>query len=160
MKKSADLTGSFDFRVIAMLAGAATMLACGEVRAQTAGPTIYQGRALVTAASSGCRASVGDSFAATIRIPVAMPKHYRIALLGDREALHLARNTKTSVAVVEIDDDGSLMDETVKLAAGGTVTTLPNGTAEASATFTGTGGFLGPDACTVTLFFALSTPPA
>jgi hypothetical protein len=117
-----------------------------------AGPTVYQGRALVTAATSGCRYSVGDSVGATIKMPVATPKHFRIALLGEQDAQHLARLTQASEAVVQINEDGSLRDKTLELKSGSSFTTLGNGAAEASATFIGSG-------CTVTLFFALSTPP-
>ena len=58
-----------------------------------AGPAIYQGRALVTASSNGCLGSVGTSFAATLKMPVATPKHFKIALLGRQEAIHLVRIT-------------------------------------------------------------------
>ncbi|HLY57101.1 MAG TPA: ice-binding family protein [Stellaceae bacterium] len=117
-----------------------------------AGPAIYQGRALVTAASSGCYESVGNSFAATIKMPVATPEHFKIALLSDQVALHLARITTTET-VDQIKDDGSLIFKTLQLHSGSSFTTLGNGAAEASATFAGTN-------CTMTLFFALSTPPA
>ncbi|HLY57102.1 MAG TPA: hypothetical protein VKS60_16175, partial [Stellaceae bacterium] len=133
MNKIAGRAGTSTLRRIGLLAGMATVLTCSHVHAQTTGPTIYQGRALVTEASSGCQASVGDSFGATLRIPGAMPHHFRLALLNDHEALHLERNTSTSVALFEIDDDASLTTETIVLASGSSITTLANGAAEASA---------------------------
>ena len=158
--RGSPLAGRLAARTIFSVAGLAALLTGGAVWASTTGPAIYQGRALVTAASPSCLASVGDSFGATLRLPATMPHQFKIALLGDQEALRLARTAPNAAALVALDDLATVASETVALAAGSTVTMLGDGAAEASATFTGKAGFLGTGTCTITLFFALSSPPA